>query len=237
LGGNLTRTSIAEYAAALRPRYQQAARAERGRILSGFCQTTGYHRKAAIRLLKRAAVRSSAAKRGRPRAYTPEVVAALGMVWEASGRRCSKRRVPFLPDLLAALECHDEPAVSRAVRTALLRLAPATVDRLLAPHRMASGRRPSTQSGALSALKARVPIRTSGEWAEATPGEVRADLVAHCGETTGGSYLTGLTAVDVATGWTELEAAWGKGQERVQGGFHRARARFPFPLTALHTDN
>jgi hypothetical protein len=66
---------------------------------------------------------------------------------------------------------------------------------------------------------------------------VQADLVAHGGETTAGFYLTTLTVVDVATSWTELEAVWGKGQERIRGGFHRARSRFPFPLTALHTDN
>ncbi len=39
--------------------------------------------------------------------------------------------------------------------------------------------------------------------------------MAHCGLTTAGFYLNTLTVVDVATGWTELEALWGVGQQRV----------------------
>lgn len=236
MGGNLTRESIGEYARAIRPRYAAAGRAERGQILSEFCATTGYHRKAAIRLLKRAD-RPRAERRGRPKVYAEGVQRALGEVWEASGHLCSTRLVPFLPDLLAALERHGEIEVSAQERALLLELSAATGDRLLAARRRKLGRRPFTQSGAGAALKAQVPVRTFGEWATAEPGEVQADLVAHCGDTTEGFYLTSLTVVDVATGWTELEAVWGKGQERVQGGFHRARPRFPFPLVELHTDN
>jgi hypothetical protein len=66
---------------------------------------------------------------------------------------------------------------------------------------------------------------------------MQADLVAHCGESTAGFYLTTLTLVDVATGWTEVEAIWGKGQERVAGGVRRIRERLPFALRELHTDN
>jgi hypothetical protein len=145
--------------------------------------------------------------------------------------------VPFLPDFLPTLEQHREVSLEPDVRALLLQLRPATVDRLLAPHRRTLGRRPYTQSRALTALKAQVPVRTFGDWDAAVPGEVQADLVAHCGESSEGFFLTSLTVVDVATSWTELEAIWGKGHERVHAGFHRARSRFPFPLLALHTDN
>ncbi|MHB1416960.1 MAG: hypothetical protein ACYC1C_17065 [Chloroflexota bacterium] len=47
----MTRKSIAEYAAALRPRYRWADKKEKQAILDEFCLTTGYHRKSAIRLL------------------------------------------------------------------------------------------------------------------------------------------------------------------------------------------
>ncbi len=49
----MTRNSVLEYAAALRPRYMHASRPEKSAILSEFCQLTGYHRKAAIRVLRR----------------------------------------------------------------------------------------------------------------------------------------------------------------------------------------
>jgi hypothetical protein len=53
----------------------------------------GMHRKAAIRLRRRA-------PRGRPRQYGPEVAAAAEVLWQASGRVGAHRLHPFVPDLL-----------------------------------------------------------------------------------------------------------------------------------------
>jgi transposase InsO family protein len=236
VGGNLTRESITEYAAAVRPRYAKARRSERGRILDEFCATTGYHRKAAIRLLNRRG-RPLVERRGRPAVYAPEVGEALARVWEASGRLCSKRLVPFLPSLLEALERHGEMGLTAAVRARLLALSPATIDRLLKARRSGPARRPYTSRSAPAALRAQVPVRTFGEWAGVAPGAAQADLVAHCGESGEGFFLTSLCVVDVATSWTELQEVFGRGQDQVRGALHRARQRFPFPLTELHTDN
>jgi hypothetical protein len=70
--GEVTRESIREYAAAVRARYGGAGREEQGRILDEFCQTTGYHRKSVIRLL-RATQAEPIARRGRPRVYGAEI--------------------------------------------------------------------------------------------------------------------------------------------------------------------
>lgn len=59
----------------------------------------------------------------------------------------------------------------------------------------------------------------------------------HCGESLEGFYLTPLLAVDVATTWTELEAVWGLGHQRVGTGVHHIRQRLPFPLRDWHSDN
>ena len=66
--------SIREYAAALRPRYQAASKEGKGRLLDEFCAVARYHRKAAVRLLSRAA--PGAGRRRGPRS----------MPWIASGR-------------------------------------------------------------------------------------------------------------------------------------------------------
>jgi hypothetical protein len=66
---------------------------------------------------------------------------------------------------------------------------------------------------------------------------VQADLVAHCGDSTEGFYLTTLVVTDVATGWTECQAVWGKGQQRVGTALHHIRQRLPMALRELHTDN
>ncbi len=49
----MTRSSIREYTGAVRGRYLRASKKEKSRILDEFTQVTGYHRKAAIRLLRR----------------------------------------------------------------------------------------------------------------------------------------------------------------------------------------
>ena len=69
------------------------------------------------------------------------------------------------------------------------------------------------------------------------PGHMQADLLAHCGDSTYGFYLTSLLAIDVATGWTELQAVWGKGQKRVGSAVHAIRQALPISLESIHTDN
>ena len=231
----MTRGSIDEYVAAIRGRYLTASKEGRGRILDGFCGTTGYHRKAAVRLLRGPGGRRAAA--GRSRWYGPAVREALVVAWEVLDRPCGKRLRPFLPELVQRLEDHGELQLDDEVRGLLQRVSASTIDRLLAPLRRRSVRRPWTQSQVAGSLRREVTVRTFGEWAGVEPGVLQADLVAHCGESTQGFYLTTLVAVDVATGWCELEPVWGKGKQRVGSAVHHLRTRLPFPLHELHTDN
>jgi transposase InsO family protein len=193
------------------------------------------HRKAAIRLL--GWVGPKLARRSRKRLYGPAVVEVLRCLWEVGDRMCGKLLVAAIPDLMAALERHGELRVSPQVRTALLAVSPATVDRLLHPFRLKRRRQPLRASAASPSLKSQVPIRTWSQWQGVKPGSPQADLVLHCGESVEGFYLTTLTTVDVATGWTELQAIWGMGKGRVGGALHHIRQRLPFPLRELHTDN
>ena len=236
LGGNVTRDAILEYARAVSPRYRAATKGEKGVILAEFCLTTGHHRKSAIRLFRRPP-KAGRTGVGRPRVYQASVGAALRQVWEASDRLCGKRLEPFLVELVEVLERHGELDISAEVRAQLVAMSASTIDRLLTPFRTRGLRRPYTTRPSAGALKALIPLRTFGEWAEVEPGSVQVDLVAHCGESTEGFYLTTLVAVDVATSWCECEVIWGKGKERVRSGVHKTRLRLPFALKELHTDN
>jgi len=62
----VTRESIEEYAGVIRERYRVASREEKGRLLVEFCAVTGYHRKAAIRLLNHPAPGAARPARQRP---------------------------------------------------------------------------------------------------------------------------------------------------------------------------
>jgi transposase InsO family protein len=233
----LTRHSIHEYAASVRQRYQRGKKAEKGKILDEFCATTGLHRKAVIRLL-RTGSHARAVRRGRPRRYGPEVLEALRLVWETGDRMCGKLLVAVMPDIVAALERHGELKLPPAVRELLLRMSASTIDRLLRKQSLRlSNLKPKHKAAAQPSLKAEVPVKTWSEWQGVKPGSLQADLVHHCGGSEEGFFLTTLTAVDVATGWLELQPITGHGKTRVGSGMHLIRRRLPFTLQALHTDN
>lgn len=232
----MTRLTVHEYAAGLRPRYRTATKGVKKRILDEFCQTTGMHRKAAIRLLG-TATHPAAVRRGRPRRYGPEATQALVKLREVGNRMCGKLRAAVMPDLLGALERHGELKVTPEVRRLALAVSPSTIDRLLHKQRLPRLRQPRCQSPVTTTLKSQIPIRTWSEWQEAEPGSLQSDLVLHCGESTEGFFPTTLCTVDVALGWTELRPVWGMGQQRVGGAIRDIRRRLPFALEALHTDN
>jgi predicted DNA-binding transcriptional regulator AlpA len=233
----MTRVTAHEYAAALRPRYRAARRRDKKRILDEFCQTTGWHRKAAIRLLN-AGSQPRPVRRGRPRRYGPEVVEPLQMIWEVGDRMCGKLLKAAMPHLLHALERHGELNLRDETRELLLSMSASTIDRMLRRRRRRlSDLLPKHKAPAAASLKSEVPVRTWSEWQGVTVGELQADLVLHCGESTEGFYLSTLCTVDVASGWSQRQVIWGHGKQRVGAGMHYIRRRLPFALRALHTDN
>jgi len=164
-------------------------------------------------------------------------MAALKVDWEATDRLCSKRFHPFLPELVGILKRAGELSVTEEAETQLYRMSPSTIDRILRRWRGRGKHRglSTTKPGTL--LKSTIPVRTFSEWEDTRPGFIEADLVAHCGDCTEGFYLTTLSTVDVATGWCEPVAVWGKGQDRVGGAVYDVRKRLPMPLLGLDSDN
>ena len=233
----MTRRSIMEYAQAIRPRYLRASKEEKGKILDEFAQATGFHRKAAIRLLNRVSRPTAGKRRGRKRKYGPEVAGALKEVWEASDRLCSERLKPFIPEMVKVLRRHSEQRIDASLEAQLCQISRSTIDRLLRPYRRLGGRRSLSTTRPGSLLKRAIPIRTFADWEEDQPGFMETDLVAHCGDNVEGFYLNTLCAVDVASSWTECLAVWGKLQERVRQAVHRMRQRLPFPLLGIDSDN
>jgi len=233
----MTKGSIQEYTEAVRGRYLRASKKEKGKILDEFTKVIGCHRKAAIRLLRRGNQARTNKRHGRSRQYDTVVAEALRVAWEATDRLCSKRLHPFLPELVKVLRRHGEETITVEIESQLCRMSPSTIDRLLRPWRRLGGRHPFTTTKPGSLLKNSIPIRTFADWQDERPGFLEVDLVAHCGESTEGFYLTTLSTVDVASGWSECLGVWGKGQERVGAAVHRVRQRLPFPLLGLDSDN
>ena len=234
----MTRASLREYAAVQRVRYLRATRCEKRRLLDEVVAVTGIHRKAAIRLLHRAPrARATPGPGGRPRQYGADVAAAATVLWQAAGRIGAHRLHPFVPELLERLVQCDELTVSLAVEKRLRQASAATLKRLLAPARAQYPPRAATITHPGPVLRHEIPIRTFTDWDDVRPGFLEIDLVAHCGSSTQGFFLCTLCAVDIATAWIELEAVWGKYQDRVGGAIDRIRQRLPMPLLGLDSDN
>ena len=232
-----------ELLASTAPRYAKANKKLKQTILDEFTASTGYHRKYAIDLLKHYDPKTAKTKRHRvprqsqPRQYTQDVQQALVTVWKAANGICSKRLVPFLPEFVEVLEKYGHLCLSQQTRERLLAISTATVDRLLYKVRYGNKAHGLTTTKPGSLIKQQVPIRTFADWDDVRPGFVEADLVAHCGSYTGGSFLNTLTMTDIVTGWTECMALLSKDKDAVLLALGQARTQMPFPLLGLDTDN
>lgn len=226
----------AEVTATIKDRYAASGRVAKGVILDEFVALTGLHRKHAIRLLGPGGAERR--PRGKPKArYGPEVKEALALLWEASDRVCSKRLKPMIPILLPALERHGQLAPNMELRTALLTISPATIDRQLSETRIAATQGRRKRAGFSSAVRRSVPVRTFADWGDPAPGFLEVDFVAHSGVSTAGAFVQTLVLTDIATGWTECVPVVFRSGALVQEALQAAQSLFPFPLKGVDFDN
>ena len=216
-------------------RYGGSDRREKTRILDEFVAVTGFHRKHAMRLLGGRMQCRSAARPAR-RIYGDDVRAALVLVWEASDRVCGKRLKPLIPILVEAMERHGHLKLAPEVGVRLLSMSAATIDRTLREVREKAGRT-RRRPAASSIIRRSIPIRTFSDWRDPPPGFVEADLVAHSGPSTRGSFVQTLVLTDVATGWTECAPLLVREQKLLSEVLTELRKLLPFELLGFDTDN
>jgi hypothetical protein len=223
-----------EYREAVHLRYKNATRREKTAILDEFCATCGCHRKHAIRVLKRFKrfTKPKTKRKGKPPSYQNEAIRKpLKKIWLAANLPCSKRLKVILPLWLQLFG--QLPA---DVATALLRISPATIDRILKTIRIHYTKRGRSTTKPGTLLRKKIPINTN-QWDESRPGFLEADTVAHCGESTSGIYVNTIDFVDIATGWTEQRAVWGKGETGVLEQIKNIEKTLPFPILGFDCDN
>jgi len=172
---------------AIKDRYLAGSASEKRRILDGFIALTGYHRKHAIRVL-RSQPPVPASRPPRPRVYDESVVDALVVLWEAADRSCGKRLTPLLPILITALESDGRLSIDASVRSRLLAVSAATIDRLLANHRAAAQghrrtRRTLTRASPRTAVRTVADPPAAPAIDEAMTGEPPASLTSPAGST------------------------------------------------------
>jgi len=231
-------------------RYRQGSKKVKRQILDEFCETTGYSRGYARFVLRnhgrqvwlrggKVVVGDARQRQQRlkPRYYDEPVVQALIKLWQLLNYLCGKRLVAIMPELIAKLEQFGELRLTPLTKQKLLRISAASIDRLLQPERRKQQVRGRSHTKPGTLLKHQIPIRTFAEWDEAQPGFAEIDLVAHDGGLALGDYCQTLDLTDICTGWTETEAVPNKAQVWVFEAIQTIRARLPFPLRGLDSDN
>lgn len=223
-------------------RYKETKKKEKGKMLDEFVKLTGYARCYAsyvLRMYEKKVViyskgrrtvfiadngyrrnrRSSAGKefrikrRNRERIYDERVSDVLAHIWYLSDCICGKRLAPFIRETVPILKKFNEINIDQETEEKLLKISPATIDRLLRKKKMKYRIKKGkswTKPGTL--LKHSIAIRTFADWNEKIPGFVEVDLVGHEGGVLKGDFFYSLDVTDVYSGWTETRTIKNKAQ-------------------------
>jgi len=224
-----------EYLQAIRQRYFKSSKKQKAQILNEFCTNCSYNRKYAIRLIGQTnSLRKYKKKAGRKKKYNkPEILTFLLDMLKATNLICSKRLKTIIPLWIPFYTKHN---LSEEVKALLLSISASSIDRILSRHRRRYGKLGLATTKPGSLLKKRIPIKTN-QWDESKPGFLEADTVAHCGNSIAGSFVYTVNIVDIATGWTEQRACWGKGQRGVYKAIQSIESTLPFKIKGFDSDN
>ena len=225
-----------KYLKLMKPRYQQASRAEQSTLLREMQQVTGLHRKSLLRLLHAESLERKKRVKGRGRSYGLAVEQVILVVWESLDYVCAERLTPALLSTAEHLACVGSVRLTREVTEQLSQISEATVTRLLRNHRSRTQRFPQKGPERANQVRKPVPMKRIA-WDIADPGHFEVDLVHHGGDSSQGIYIHTLQMIDVATGWSERVAVRGPGQAAREAGFRRSLERLPFAVKELHPDN
>lgn len=223
-----------EYLNKIRERYRKASAAEKSAILNEFCLVCGYNRKYAITVLNRK--KKPPRRRPGPKPiYGNDVLKVLKRFWLDADQPCSKRLIKII-ELWMPFHELEYSSLPATIKSKLLKLSPATIDRLLKSVRFKykakgkSGTKPGTLL--MNIIKIR-PEKASMQ----KPGFVEADTVAHCGNSLEGEFVWSITYTDICSTWTENRAVWGKGSAGVVEQTRDMEKSLPFDIIAFWTDN
>lgn len=217
--------------------YRQASKSEKGRLLDEMEVVTGLHRKSILRILKGRLSRKKRT-RERGREYGVDVDDAVRVIGRSLDYPCAERLQPNLVWMAEHLQRLGEMRLREETLVKLKRISIPTVKRILkrvgrSEPKLAQRKPPRPQQ---AGLRKQYPMRKIA-WEQAEVGHFEVDLVHHGGETGAGEYIHTLQMVDVATGWSELVAIFGRSFRVMVDGLDFILQRLPFPVREIHPDN
>lgn len=218
-------------------RYRTSNKMEKGRLLDEIQAVTGMHRKAILRLLNGRLSRKKRS-RERGRVYGVEVSNAVLVIARSLDYPCAERLQPNLVWMAHQLHRHGELNVGKESLEKLARVSVSTLKRIY-QHRSRSEIKLAFQQPRRSptnSLRRQYPMRKIA-WDIPEAGHFEVDLVHHCGESANEEYIHTIQMVDIATGWSEVVAVYGRSYRVMADGFEYMLARLPFAVQEIHPDN
>lgn len=234
----MSRKATSEYIGVKRRAYANAKSGKRKHLLDEVCETTGYSRKYANRLLTGS--RKFRERKGRGPTYTGLDKDILVRIWREVGCPCTTYFRANIDEWLREFRtCVAH--VPDAVAAHILAMSASTMDRLLKgvkrekPGSMQRNRRSGRNEELLKAIECKSGELVRG--CDVPPGDIQTDTVAHCGGDMGGNFWWTLTATDRKTQWTELQPVWNRGMYATRDALDAAMGRIPFAVRSVHHDN
>ncbi len=236
----MSRMATAEYIGAKRRAYEEARPEKRRRLLDEVCETTGYTRNYANRLLTGS--RKFRERKGRGKTYKGEVLEVLKRVWLEAGCPC----LPYFKAEVARWVSEYETEVAQIrpeVRRQLLAMSDRTMSRALSGEKRvkpgwSKANRRSGRGGS-NEVRGKTPC-ASGESVPARlvpPGDVQVDTFALGGGDPSDNFFWILDGTDRKTQWTVLCPTWNRGRHGTLEALDHILGKMPFPVRSLHGDN
>ncbi len=226
------------YILKLQERYKKARKPEKKIIIDEFTKTTDYDRKYAGKLLRgNYSYTTKPIKRPRKRRYDMLDAIVLTKVCILLDWINSKRVQPQIGVAIDSLVTAGELRCSAEQRKKLVKISPATIDRLLKTYKKRPVGKGHSYTKPGTLLKTQIPVRTFADWTENKVGFFEIDLCGHDGGLAKGDFSWTLNFVDVKVQWTEQIAVFNKAQVHVFAGIKTIRGRLPFPLLGYDSDS
>ncbi|MBI3573634.1 hypothetical protein HY090_01130, partial [Candidatus Kaiserbacteria bacterium] len=233
----MTMKAIMEVFERYKGEYWRGSKRERGKVLDTVCETTGLHRKAAIRKFERIISRpkQDGEHRGRPVKYGADVQAALMSTWEVGAYCCAELLHGEVRVYVDALRQRSEWKHSDGATALLHEMSLGEMKRRIRSLRKKHSLKGRTTT-VPSLIKRKVKVY-AGPWRTRPPGHRQFDSVVHCGDMLLGDMVYTINGVDTALLWSNRRAQLNKGEVATHESVEYIESRIPSENVSRHSDS
>jgi hypothetical protein len=233
----MTMKAIAEVFSRYKHEYGKGDKTKKTEVLNTVCETTGLHRKAAVRKFARifSTKKFAVDGRGRPVKYGANVTAALCSVWEVGARCCAELLRSEVNTYIKA--CEEKNTWKHGdLATGLLRCM--SLGEMKRRVRWLTKKHGTKGKGSTTPSQIKKKVRVyAGPWRNRPPGHRQLDTVVHCGDTLKGDMVYTVNGVDPAILWSNRRAQWNKGEVATLASVEYIERQIPTDTKSRHFDS